>query len=301
MESTRGTEAGSYTATVGVVIVNFNGGQLVVDCLESVLCSTVPVTVALADNGSRDDSLARVRTRFGEDARLRIIENGANLGFATGSNRALQALPDDLPFILFLNPDCKIESDTLARLLPELEQRPEVGMCGCLIVNPDGSEQRGCRRNEPTPLRALATMTRMGAARRGVNLQAQPLPQQPVEVEAISGAFMLVRREALRAVGPMDEAYFLHCEDLDWCKRFRLSGWRVLFVPTVRIEHLKGGSSQQRPVRVEWHKHRGMVRYYRKFFSADHPGYLMRLIELAVWGRFVALTPWLWVRKALRP
>ena len=94
----------------------------------------------------------------------------------------------------------------------------------------------------------------------------------------------------------MDEGYFLHCEDLDWCKRFRLAGWRILFVPDVTISHLKGGSSRRRPVRVEWHKHRGMVRYYHKFFRDEHPAWLLGMVDVAVWARFLARAPLMWLK-----
>ena len=97
-----------------------------------------------------------------------------------------------------------------------------------------------------------------------------------MEVEAISGACMLVRRAALDDVGGLDEGYFLHCEDLDWCHRFRQAGWRVLFVPGVRVVHDKGVSSRARPVFVQWHLHRGMVRYYRKFLRDEYPSPLHR-------------------------
>jgi hypothetical protein len=118
-------------------------------------------------------------------------------------------------------------------------------------------------------------------------LLGTPLPDRPVEVEAISGAFMLVRRSALEKVGPLDEGYFLHCEDLDWCMRFKQAGYQILFVPDVVVSHVKGGCSVNRPVFVEWHKHKGMIRFYRKFFRQRYPGVLMGLVFAAVWARFL--------------
>ena len=108
-------------------------------------------------------------------------------------------------------------------------------------------------------------------------------------MDAISGAFMMVRRDALVAVGALDEAYFMHCEDLDWCMRFRQSGRRVLFVPTASAVHHKGTSSRARPVRVLWHMHRGMVRYYRKFFRGAYPAPFLWLVVAGVAVRFSAL------------
>jgi GT2 family glycosyltransferase len=100
---------------------------------------------------------------------------------------------------------------------------------------------------------------------------------------------MLVRRTAIDQVGLFDEGYFMHCEDLDWCMRFRLAGWRVVFVPDAVVTHEKGVSSRSRPVFVEWHKHRGMARYYRKFFASRYPLILMPFVMLAIWARFGAV------------
>jgi GT2 family glycosyltransferase len=110
---------------------------------------------------------------------------------------------------------------------------------------------------------------------------------------------MFVRREALEKVGPLDEGYFLHCEDLDWCERFRRGGWKVLFVPDTTVVHDKGASSRGRPVRVLWHLHRGMVRYYRKFFRDEYPRPLFWLVLGAVWLRFGLLAGAVVVRREL--
>ena len=110
----------------------------------------------------------------------------------------------------------------------------------------------------------------------------------------ISGALMLVPRNAMERVGNWDERYFLHCEDLDLCMRFHDSGWKILFVPDAVVTHYQGGSSRARPIFVEWHKHKGMVQFYRKFFSHRYPGVLMWCVHFGVWLRFcvVALRHW---------
>ena len=117
-------------------------------------------------------------------------------------------------------------------------------------------------------------------------LHTQPLPTTPIEVEAISGALMLVSRAAVEDVGSWDERYFLHCEDLDWCMRFRQKHWKILFVPDAPVIHHLGHSSRVRPYFVEWHKHKGMIYFYRKFFQHQYPGVLMWLVDAGVWMRF---------------
>src|SRR5260370_42161377 len=110
---------------------------------------------------------------------------------------------------------------------------------------------------------------------------------------------MLVGRRALEAVGSLDEGYFLHCEDLDWCHRFGQSGRPVLFVPGVKVRHQKGRSSRDRPLRVLWHKHRGMVRFYRKFFRDRYPAPLMWAVFAGIGLRFVALAALTLARRGL--
>jgi len=274
-----------------VIIVNYNCGELLSDCVRSVLASTVAIEVFVSDNGSTDGSIEHLQQMV-NDERLKIVMNEANLGFAKGSNVVLPLTGS--AYLLYLNPDCVIESDTIERLLEEMKGHPEVGMTGCLILNPDGSEQCGCRRRVPTPARTLVRVFHLDRLfpflqEKGMLLHKEPLPTSVQEQEAISGAFMLVRRDALNDVGPMDEGYFLHCEDLDWCMRFRQKGWCILFVPDVRIIHAKGACSYTRPVRVEWHKHKGMVRFYRKFFRHQYPLLLMWCVIFAVWVRFVSI------------
>jgi hypothetical protein len=283
---------GPGDAKVTVVIVNFNAGAVLADCVKSVLDSTIPVKVVLADNASSDDSIANIKNLLGHDPRLTIMENAENLGFAKANNRALPLAEGE--YVLLLNPDCVIKPDTLARMISAMSERPDVGMAGCLIRNLDGPEQRGCRRSVPTPWRSLAQVTGLNRIFPGdprfqsFNQTNAPLPDSPVYIEAISGAFMFVRRKALDDVGPLDEGYFMHCEDLDWCMRFGMNGWKILFVPDAQITHAHGVSSAGRPVRVEWHKSRGMIRFYRKFFRNEYNVFLFYLVIIGVWARFVA-------------
>ena len=293
-----------HSTQVDVVIVSFNSGPLLTDCVRSVLASDVTLRVILSDNGSSDGSVDATAKALAGDPRLRIQLHGANLGFAAAANAGLGLTV--APWILFLNPDCVLGEDTLRRMLAVVTQRPEVGLAGCLLRNPDGSEQRGCRRREPTPQRSLSRVLHFnhvvphGVRLQGVDMIDEPVPRKPVAVDAISGAFMLARREAIDRVGPLDEGYFLHCEDLDWCRRFRDAGYTVLFVPQVRVVHHKGISSRGRQVRVEWHKHRGMLRYYAKFFSPVYPRPLSWLVHGLVWTRFGLLATMLALRGGRR-
>jgi GT2 family glycosyltransferase len=289
--------SGPTAGLTSVITVSFNAGGHLVAGARAVLASSAPVELLVVDNASTDGGLDTLRTAVGSDPRVRVLENQANVGFATANNQGLAAALGE--WLLFLNPDCVIQPDTIERMRSVLEARPDAGMAGCLLLNPDGTEQAGCRRETPTPGKAFvrafglaALARRLGVTGVGVRdfvRQGDPLPSHPVEVDAISGAFMFVRREALSKVGPLDAGYFLHCEDLDWCLRFRQAGYRVLFVPDVAVVHDKGASSRARPVRVLWHMHRGMVRFYRKFFRDEYPRPFFWLVLAGVWLRFAAL------------
>jgi GT2 family glycosyltransferase/nucleoside-diphosphate-sugar epimerase len=289
---------------VSIVIVNYNGGPYLLDSVRSALASTVPIELFVVDNGSVDGSVRGLHRALAGEPRLAVIENGANLGFARANNIALARAQGE--FLLLLNPDCVVEPDTVERMLGALREDPAAGMAGCLIRNPDGTEQAGCRRTIPTPWSGLMRVLHLNrffpniGGKHQVDLLTRPLPTHPVDVEAISGAFMLVRRSALEQVGVMDDSYFLHCEDLDWCKAFHDAGWKILFVPNVDIVHYKGACSVERPFFVLWHKHRGMVLFYRKFLSRQYSMPLNLLVIMGVWLRFAAMVPMEWLRSLRR-
>jgi GT2 family glycosyltransferase len=294
---------------LSVIIVNFNAGALLAQAVEAVLASYDSVHVVVSDNGSNDDSLAQLELRHGQDSRLSIIRNQANLGFARANNRALdQAVA---PYLLFLNPDCLVGPQTLARMLQFMEEQPEVGMAGCVTRNPDGSEQVASRRVIPNPWIALLRFTGLHrlwpglASRLGVEILDQALPLRPTPVDAISGAFMLVRQSALAEVGPLDEGYFLHCEDLDWFVRFAQAGWAIYFVPDAEVVHYKGTCSVGHGLSVAWHKHRGMSRFFRKFQARDYAQPFRLLIYAGIWlhfGLWLVLQPfrWAWEKATKR-
>jgi GT2 family glycosyltransferase len=272
---------------ISAIIVNYNAGELLRRCIDSLVNCPLEIEIIVVDNASTDASLDALR----ELSRVQILKNPENMGFAAACNRGMSAAT--APFFLFLNPDCSFAPGALTCLLDAMRVDERVGMAGGRLVNPDGTEQGGGRRNIPTPWRSFVRA--FGLVRFSdrwprlfldFHLHKQPLPDHAIEVEAISGACMLVNRKAVEDAGTWDEGYFLHCEDLDWCIRFRQRGWKILFVPSAKISHALGVCGRTRPVFVEWHKHKGMMRFYRKFFRRQYPGILMGLVAVGVWFRF---------------
>lgn len=293
---------------VSVVIVNFNAGDVLADCLTSVLPQARQVVVV--DNASDPDGFEPVIAGFEHNPRLQVVRSPINGGFAYGCNLGARKCSEAA--ILLLNPDCVVAAGSLERMLRVLDEDLRTGMVGGFITCTDGSEQGGGRRAVPTPWRSLVRVcgfSRFAArypkvAKRfpklfnDFYLHLQPKPTEPIHVEAISGACMLMKREAIDDVGLLDEGYFLHCEDLDICMRFRKKRWDIRFVPDAPVLHHKGVCSKNRTLFVEWHKHKGMMRFYHKHFRHQYPPALMGLVAVAVWGRFGAVASRHMARKA---
>lgn len=289
--------------SVAVVIVNYNAGLLLTECVVAALKQAQQVIVI--DNASSDSSLSELEFRLSTENRLQVVRLENNVGFAAGCNTGLNIATQ--PYILFLNPDCILSPGALQRMIQVMEADSHIGMVGGYLVNPDGSEQGGGRRAMLSPWRAFVRAVGLYRLEKywpqlffDFHLNKQPLPHTPVEVDAISGALMLVRREAIDEVGSWDENYFLHCEDLDWCMRFKQKNWKIIFVPDAPVTHFQGTCSHSRPFFVAWHKHRGMLRFYHKFFRRQYPGILMGLITVSVWLRFVVTVVFYAARNCYR-
>jgi GT2 family glycosyltransferase len=275
-----------------VVIVNFNSGFYLLDAVKTAQNASVVQRLIVVDNASTDQSLETLADHRNDS--VSIIRNDANLGFGAACNIGIRAGNAD--YILLLNPDCQVQAGAIERLVSVLQSTPNAGMAGPLLLNPNGTEQAGGRRIIPTPGRAFSRGLGLLHLRRffprllsDFAQHEEPLPKNPIEVEAISGACMLVSRAAVNDVGLFDERYFLHCEDLDWCVRFHQSGYSIIFVPDARVVHEKGVSSDSRPFATEYYKHRGMVRFYRKFLRKQYSPFLFYLVLAGVWLRYAVV------------
>lgn len=280
------------TPTVVAVIVNYNSGGMLVNAVDSLLRSSVRPDIEVVDNASTDGSIAAVRDGKEYDDQVNITVNDANLGFARANNQVLKARRAD--YYLLLNPDCVVEENTIEALMTAMHDDPAIGLAGGRLTNPDGSIQKTSKRRFPTPWASLARVLGLhrDASASGrfadFDLAAEDGGAHDIEaVEAISGAMMFVRGNALEKVGLLDEGYFMHCEDLDWCKRFQDAGYKVAYVPRAKAVHFKGGSG--RGPKVVWHLHRGMIRFYRKHYRRQYSAWFSGLVYLAVYVRGAAL------------
>lgn len=266
------------TPQVGVVIVSHDSGAMLADSVHAVLAQDVTLEVIVVDNASRDGSLERLPL----DPRLQVERNPDNRGFGRACNQGWRR--SRARRVLFLNPDCLLPPGALAQLLAHLDADPRIGILGAQLLDPDGTPQAAARRRTPTPARAMRQV--LGRRVDAVEHAPAPANGRVEDVEAVSGALMLMPRTLLEALDGFDEGYVLHCEDLDLCRRVLQGGHRVALAGDVRVLHVKGTSSRRRPVWVEWQKHRGMLRYYRKFDAATAPLWVRALVPAAVWTRF---------------
>jgi N-acetylglucosaminyl-diphospho-decaprenol L-rhamnosyltransferase len=275
-----------------VLVVAANSGNDLIACVERALASSVPVEVIVSDNASQDGSVVAVEARWHRDARVRIVRNERNLGFGTGCNRAAAQARGDV--LLILNPDCLLEVDAIARLREALVNDKTIGIAGATIVDARGRYEPASRRRDPLLRRALATMT--GLSRSGVDVQ-DAAHGAIEDVDAVSGALIAMPADMFRLVGGFDEGYFLHCEDLDLCRRVRDLGARVVCVNDIRVVHAKGTSSRRRPVFVAMHKHRGMWRWFTKFDPAAQNALVRTVVWLGLWSHFVVMMPRYWLAR----
>jgi GT2 family glycosyltransferase len=281
-----------------IIIVAADSGVTLRECMARALASGVPVELILVDNGSRDGVPQALARAYERDERVRVVYNHANLGFGPAVNVGARQAGGEA--LLVLNPDCMLEPETLSCMLDVQRVHPDAGVIGAVVCDADGTPDPASRRRDPLLRRSLNEMTgrvkRDASRYEGVDVSG-PMPDAVIETENVSGALMLLPRAAFEQVGGFDEGYFLHCEDLDLCRRARDAGYKVLLAGNVRVRHAKGGSSAHRPVFVSYHKHRGMWRWFRKFDPAARKPLTRVLVACGIAAHFLATAPLLALRR----
>lgn len=277
---------------LSIIIVNWNSKTFLLRCLESIAQAqgTFSMETIVVDNGSSDGSVDAVRARI---LGCHLIENQENLGFAKATNQGIREAQGR--YLLLLNPDTVVSQEALERLIAFMDENPEAGVAGVQLLNPDGSKQ-----NSIAAFPSLATELLNKRLLRWFFPKRFPGKErhysEPIEVDSVIGAAMIVRRRALEDVGDLDEDYFLFLEETDWCYRMKKRGWKVFHVPQAKICHFQGRS-------VAGEKKRARVEYYRSrylFFKKNRGplcclmlrgGLLVRLVlEVAATGALCLVT-----------
>jgi len=258
---------------IAAIVVTHQSASTIADCLNRLRQAQGVVQLRVVDNASHDSTVELVQRQASQDARLHFIANPDNPGFGVACNQGV--CDSTAPWIALVNPDCMVEPDTLSRLLAHTRNVPGEAVLGAVLVDQQGHEDPASRRRDPQ----FAAMLRGRAA---LNLALPEDAATPLQqVAAISGALMLMPRTLFTRIGGFDPGYRLHMEDLEL--------------------HLRGVSSRSKPLFVEWHKHRGMWRYFHKF-EASQTGTLTKMaVWLGIWGHFLlnrCASTWAALRRA---
>lgn len=275
-------------ADIVAVVVTHQSASTVDACLGRLRGAHRVAEIRVVDNASSDATLAVVQRHASLDPRVHFIANPDNPGFAVACNQGARDAAS--PWIAFVNPDCLVEADALARLQAHAGSLESDSLLGTDLVGEDGVHDPAARRRDPE----FAAMLYRPAARR---LSVARDPQRTLQrVDAVSGALMLMPRRLFDRIGGFDEGYRLHAEDLDLCRRAREAGAVVAVANDIVVAHVRGVSSRARPLFVEWHKHRGLWRYFRRF-EAGKRGWPVRV---AVWAMIWLRLPVAALRARLR-
>ena len=289
------------TQAVACVMVSFHTGDVLFEAIDSVLHQSFGVTeLVVVDNGNPPEVQQRLDGVAEVTPQLSVIRGQGNVGFAAGSN--LGAASCRSGHLFFLNPDCVLPIDGLARLWAEYGTLPPRSLLSPLLLNPDYTEQRGSRRSVLTPWRAVVEWLGLYHLAPShpyflrFNRSNDPLPINTHRVDVTSGAAMFMARSLFEELRGFDEGYFLHVEDIDLCVSLLKRGGATYVAPGVRVIH-QGGSSRSLILRVEWHKARGFCRYFRKHFSGVYPPGFVSIVNGLVWLRLGLRAPLLLVSQ----
>ena len=262
---------------IAAIVVSHDSEETLDACLTRLRAAEGVVEIRVVDNDSGDASMEVAQRHALADSRLRFIANPDNPGFAVACNQGAAA--STAAWLAFVNPDCFVEVDTLVRL-----RRHAAGidpaLVGADLVDEAGVRDAAARRRDPD---FAAMLRNPPSAQLCVAVDAS---QSLQVVDAISGALMLMPRGLFECIGGFDEAYRLHAEDLDLCRRARAEGATVACANDVRVVHVRGVSSRARPLFVEWHKHRGLWRYFSKFEAAQRGSFVRMAVFAMIWLRF---------------
>jgi N-acetylglucosaminyl-diphospho-decaprenol L-rhamnosyltransferase len=286
-------------AGLDVVIVAYRSRELLRGCLASLRehPARIGMRVIVVDNASGDGTVEMVRSEYPE---VDLIASTTNLGFAAATNLGVHR--GTAPYLLALNPDTAVTAGALDTVIATMEAHPEAAVVGPRLVRANGSLDHAAKRSFPTPISALGHFTRVGR-RAGASgrLAAYRAPEvESGPVDAVNGAFMLMRRQAFERLGGFDEGYWMYMEDLDLCYRLAQEGWRSWYQPAATVVHVKGGTvGGPRSARLDWHFHRGMYRFYRRHYAREQSSALNALVYFGIAMKLAAAIVQSLLRRSL--
>lgn len=280
---------------VSIVVVNWKTPRLLAGALRSVLAdrNSTQFEIFVVDNNSGDGSVEMLRRDFPS---VITLANNRNLGFAVACNQVIPEAKGD--YVLLLNPDTVVVDEAVSKLADYLDENPNCAAIGPKVLNPDGTLQLACRRSFPTPEAAFYRLTYLSRIFPNNPVFARynltnADPDMELEVDALSGSCMMVRKSCIDKIGLLDEDIFMFGEDIDWCWRLKQCGWSVRYLPSAVVYHYHGASSRFRRVGATINLHKGMEVFYRKHLAAKYWLPFNLAVYTAIWfraGIFVLLS-----------
>jgi GT2 family glycosyltransferase len=269
---------------LSIIIVNFNAEKFLVECLDSIYAQTKQISfdIWVVDNNSADASVPMVLQNFPQ---VNLIENKENGGFARANNQAIAKRISD--YILLLNPDTLILQNAIEKVVDFMDRNPTVGICGCKVLNEDGTLQLACRRSIPTPGVAFFRLTGLSKLFPNSKIMAKYNltyldPDSPHQVDAVSGAFLMIRKEVVGDIGLLDERFFMYGEELDWCLRAKKAGWAIMYYPNAEIVHYKGECSRFNHRKAAFEFYRSMYLFHKKHFAKNYNPFINAIIYAGI-------------------
>ncbi len=279
----------SNPAKTSVITVSYHTGAVLFEMIASVLAQDGLAELVIVNNGNPADVVEKLQGMAAQNPRLRFLSGHGNVGFAKGNNLGAKAATGD--YLFLLNPDSVLEAGDLNKLMAQSQKLPRPHLIGPRILDANGNEQSGSRRDVLTPWRAtvealaLYRLFPKSHAFRRWKWHEANLPTDIQEVPAISGAAMFLPSGDFWLVGGLDEGYFLHVEDVDFCYSLHQRGAKIFFMPQLAVKHI-GATSDVPSLVVERHKAMSMVRYFHKNFSGSTFPPLLWLLNIAIWARY---------------
>lgn len=277
-------------SSVSVVLVSYHTGPILFHALASVLNQENVHQAILVDNGNPESDLNELSRRFSPDPRFVLLTGQGNIGFSKGCNLGTKSATGEI--LLFLNPDCIVPRNAINGLLEKALTLHGDWILAPRLVNPDRTEQRGARREILTPWMAFVEGTKLYKIFpnhpyfKRFNNHAKDCPDEIVEIPVTSGACMMMPRSSYNSINGMDESYFLHVEDIDFCLRFRQAGGKIYFCPHFTFVHVLGTSNVSK-LFVEWHKLISFRHYFRVHFTGVYPLGFISLVNFLITVKFV--------------
>lgn len=253
---------------LSIIIVNYNTKELLKQTIQSVIDNTENISyeIIVVDNASVDGSVDMVNKDYPQ---VKVIENTENLGFSKANNKGIKIAYGR--YIMLLNSDTYVLESCLESCISYIDKYEDIGALGCKLVLANGELDHACKRGFPTPEASLYYLLKLDklfpkVKKFGQYKMSYVSEDDISEVDSLTGAFMIARREVIEKIGGLDESFFMYGEDIDWCYRIREAGYKIMYYPKVKTIHYKGQSSKKKRLKTIYEFHRAMYLFYKKHY-----------------------------------